>query len=406
MRINHISFSSSGGAGVVARELCRSQRELGLNCQELFLTDGDVRLVWNRHPQILATALVDFYLVRKHLKAPLFSLLRNGGSLRLGALSSNDGVINHLHWIPGVIDHKTLMDLKRLDAPVVWTLHDMWPFTGGCHHSRSCENFMTDCRNCPQVRVIAQKNVAKSLKRKVEILNDWSRLRVVAPSNWIAERARRSAVFNEVPVDVIANPVHDVFFAQTAVKAQRIDFGIPNDAFVFGLAAANPSDPVKGIARALGLLDSVQERAHGHNIMVMLIGGGPIPAGTRRVPVVQTGFVKSREQMASMFGLMDAFVSLSEVDTAPLVVAEALASGIPLICSAVGGLPEYVDSGRNGFSITDDETFLQAATFLIENDAQRQEMTQNARRFAEQQFQSSNVAAAYVSLYQKLLAGD
>lgn len=80
--------------------------------------------------------------------------------------------------------------------------------------------------------------------------------------------------------------------------------------------------------------------------------------------------------MASTFGLMDAFVSLSEIDTAPLDVAEALVSGIPLICSSVGGLPEYVDSGRNGFSITDDETFLRAVTFLIECASSTREMAQ------------------------------
>ena len=406
MRINHISFSSSGGAGVVAQELCRSQRELGLNSQETFLTDGDVKSVWKQRPQLLAAALVDFFLVRRRLKAPLFSLVRTGGALRLGSLYQGDDVIHHLHWTPGVLDHKTLVELKRLDAAVVWTLHDMWPLTGGCHHSLSCENFMSDCRSCPQVRAIARRSVAKSLQRKVATFDNWPRLRVVAPSNWIATQARRSAALRNVPIEVIPNPVHDVFFAQIGTRASRIEFGIPSDAFVFGLAAANPRDPVKGITRALRLLDAVHEYARDRDIVVLLIGGGLMPSESHRVPVVQCGHVTSREQMASMFGLMDVFVSLSEVDTAPLVVAEALASGIPLICSAVGGLPEYVDSGRNGFSIVDDETFLEAAKSFIENDDQRRRMAQNARKFAEQQFQSSHVAAAYMSLYQSLLTSE
>jgi len=403
MRINHISFSSSGGAGVVAQELCRSQRELGLNCRETFLTDGDVKSVWRQHPQLLSAALVDFFLVRRRLKGPLFSLVRTGGALRLCSLSGGEDVVHHLHWTPGVLDRKALMDLKRLDAPVVWTLHDMWPFTGGCHHSLDCDNFTTDCGSCPQVWPIARRGVAKSLKRKVETFSEWPRFRVVAPSNWIASQARRSAAFRNVPIDVIPNPVHDVFFARPGVITPRLDFGIPSDAFVFGLAAANPRDPIKGIARAIRLLDAVHECSLDRNIVVLLIGGGSMPTGSRSVPVVQSGHVTSREQMALMFGLMDAFVSLSEVDTAPLVVAEALASGIPLICSAVGGLPEYVDSGRNGFSVSDDESFLQAAKFLLDNDDQRRRMAQNARRFAEKQFQSSHVAAAYATLYQRLL---
>ena len=157
-----MTFSGSGGAGEVARNLQFGQRSLGLDSRLEFLTSANLLALKFKHPYLFSRALFDYSIVRKSKDSSLFSLYRSGDRVNFQGFARNNLNIVHLHWTPGIISIGEIQSLLDAGTRVVWTLHDMWPLTGGCHHADGCNQFQTDCKSCPLVRGPFRKNVHRS----------------------------------------------------------------------------------------------------------------------------------------------------------------------------------------------------------------------------------------------------
>ena len=399
LKIRHYSFSASGGAGRVAQQLNSLQTREGVDSQLFTTTDGDIRNVYSRHPILFTKALTDFYLVRNDLTNPLFSLLRNGSSISSSNDTDDSSMVNHFHWTPGAIECESSFQ----NSPLVWTLHDMWPFTGGCHHSMSCEGFIESCNGCPQVRKPFRNQVSASSARKLGIVDSINSFAAVAPSDWMAKTASRSQVLRDKRIETIYNPVDDVFFEPNKRKMSRERLGIPRESFLIGTSAANFQDPVKGYSNLLRLLTSVAARNPDKGFVLLCIGEGPSLESQNNLRIIHTGFLANRSKVASAIGILDLFVSMSIADTAPLAIAEALASGVPIACNNAGGMSECTDSGRNGVlidNLSDFESFISA---LATDETLRRSYSENARKFAKSRYSGSAVAKRYTDLYIDLL---
>ena len=131
--VTHISFSSAGGAGTVAHTLMRAQRESGREAQFAHIIDSDLRTRPLRNPLHTVAAGVDHYVVKAPGFAAPISLFRDRLGTAFEARIRTSDVI-HLHGYNGALpldDLASMAEGKR----VVWTLHDMNPFTGVCHYS-------------------------------------------------------------------------------------------------------------------------------------------------------------------------------------------------------------------------------------------------------------------------------
>ena len=149
MQIDHITFSKTGGAGIVAETIAKAQRALGHDVNVQTLVDSDLRSEPLKKPVLTLAAALDEWVLSSHREKTLFSPLR--GTLEsLDASKIRPDSIVHLHWMPGVMNHQSVKTLLDSGRKVVWTLHDMNPFTGGCHHSHACQQFTQDCSVCPQ----------------------------------------------------------------------------------------------------------------------------------------------------------------------------------------------------------------------------------------------------------------
>ena len=399
LEIRHYSFSTSGGAGRVAQNLNTLQINAGFDSQLFTTTDGDIRNVSRSHPILFAKALTDFYLVRNNLSNPLFSLLRNGSSISASNDMDASGLVNHFHWTPGAID----CDSSFQNSPLVWTLHDMWPFTGGCHHSLQCEGFVDRCEGCPQVRKPFRNQVSASSAEKTKFINSVNSFAAVAPSDWMANTASKSQMLSDKRIETIYNPVDEVFFESNKSNMSRERLGIPQESFLIGTSAANLRDPIKGFLNLLRLLTSVAERNPDKKFTLLCIGEGTNSESQNNLQIVHTGFLANRSGVASAMGILDLFVSMSTADTAPLAIAEALASGVPIACNNAGGMSECTDSGRNGVlidNLSDFESFINA---LAIDETLRRSYSENARRFAKLRYSSSVVVKRYTDLYLDLL---
>ena len=152
MRVRHLSFSSSGGAGRVATELARLQSQAGIDSKLISKISSSLTQSPFKEPVVTALAGLDA-IVSNNTKPTLFTHYRDLVSISdLGEVAEAD--ILHLHWTPGFINSKDILRIANLKPKlgIVWTLHDMFAFTGGCHHSFDCTGYKENCSNCPQVR--------------------------------------------------------------------------------------------------------------------------------------------------------------------------------------------------------------------------------------------------------------
>jgi glycosyltransferase involved in cell wall biosynthesis len=399
LKIRHYSFSTSGGAGRVAQQLHSLQMNEGIDSQIFTTTDGDIRNVYSKHPILFTKALADFYLVRNDPTNPLFSLFRNGTSIEASDSSKSAKVVNHFHWTPGAMECNSSFQ----NSPLVWTLHDMWPFTGGCHHSLNCEGFIDSCKGCPQVRKPFRNQVSTANTRKFSFVDSLKSFAAVAPSDWMAKTASRSQVLQNKRIETIYNPVDDVFFESDTGEVSRERLGIPRKSFLIGTSAANLRDPIKGFSKLLQLLTSVADRNPDKQFALLCIGEGSISESRNNLQIIHTGFLSNRTEVASAMSVLDLFVSMSTADTAPLAIAEALASGVPIACSNAGGMAECTDSGRNGVLIDDLHDFESFINALAVDETLRHSCSENARNFAKLRYSSSVAVKRYTDLYLDLL---
>ena len=360
------------------------------------MTDGDIRSVMVSHPSVFFSGLFDFYLVRNSRRQSLFSLMRNQTNSSLFSGSLEESEILHLHWTPGVIGFSALTDLPIRNMNIVWTLHDMFPLTGGCHHAMDCEGFRSECLNCPQVRPLFQKRVQAAFQKKVDGIRSAPPIAVVTPSRWLADKALSSEVFRTSSVSVIPNPVDTNTFRPAASPIDTL-----NQRLTVGCNATNLLDPMKGVLSIISVLEIFQSNNPGVEVELLAIGGGKLPAS--KIAIRQAGFVSDQSKIVKLYQEMDVFVSMSLAEVFPLSIAEAQSCGVPVICMNSGGMPEMVEPGVNGFVAQTPDEMLHLLMFFSQKSERTQAMRAQSRLHAVSRYSTNIVVDKYLDLYSRVL---
>jgi len=394
--VQHVTFSTRGGAGRVALTLNEALIDIGIQSSVWSLTQGQIQSLVLRRPFLVLRALIDFFLVRKSRKSHLFTLYRNNSIFRLHRRLFPNSVVLHLHWTPGVMNLTELVKQVNNPTAIIWTMHDMWPISGGCHHSLNCTQFQKACQNCPQVRPVFKNKVMREFAIKEKQVADLrSRLILVAPSHWLAKQVSLSAIAKNVVIRVIPNPVDCKVFRPLSKGDSRKAVGIPLDNFVIGCAASDLADPMKNISEILSNLETLSIN-HG-NISFLAIGANP-PKSTA-LWVNSTGLLGTDQSIATALNSMDVLVSISEAETYPLAIAESLSCGIPVITINKGGAPELVVESSGGIVIESESELVHAIEQLINDVDQRQAMAKSARTWAVNTIDTKVVASQYAACY-------
>ena len=127
-----------------------------------------------------------------------------------------------LHWVNSFISNKEVARILDLGKPVFWVMHDMWPCTGGCHHSRKCDKYMTSCVGCDKMHRRNNNASAYWQKQKEKYFNRQN-LFPVGPSRWICNCAKKSVIFGQRDITVIHNPVDtDIFYPKGREEIDQI----------------------------------------------------------------------------------------------------------------------------------------------------------------------------------------
>jgi glycosyltransferase involved in cell wall biosynthesis len=262
----HLTFSRSGGAGRAAERLAHAQQNLGWSADILLAFESDLRTSPLKSPKHTIAAALDEFVVKKPSFSSLFSLARDQVSSVRTLVHDYD--VYHLHWTNG------LVDLARIDffaqKPIVWTLHDMNPFTGGCHYSLGCSQFGESCDSCPAVKKVFWPQVERHALHKANTYAKWKNLHVVAPSGWLAGEARASRAFATTPISVIPYSLDPVFFpAENDTKATHEPH--PTEV-VMAVVAAQLDSPVKNVGEAVDAFSRARIAHPG--LRLILVGSG------------------------------------------------------------------------------------------------------------------------------------
>ena len=306
----------------------------------------------------------------------------------------------HLHWVEHFLAPQNLDTLVRLNRPIVWTLHDMKPFTGGCHYSAGCEGFTEGCFPCPQLYSDPERLPREVLRAKTSLFEN-APLTVVAPSVWLAEEARRSTLFRDKRIEVIPNGIDTEAFRPVSGAKARL--GLDETCTVVMFASADHRERRKGFKELIQALGLIEPRLKDHSVIALLVGGGT-PSDALPLPTLHLGRVTDEAQLRLAYSAADLFVLPSLEDNLPNTLLESLACETPVVAFDAGGVSDVVGK-TNGILVPcgDVEALSDAIETLIAEPELRRAKGRAGRRTVEERFSLSQCAAAYADLYRSLL---
>jgi glycosyltransferase involved in cell wall biosynthesis len=311
-------------------------------------------------------------------------------------------VVN-LHWIAGFVDYQAFFAAVPQHTPVIWTLHDMNPFTGGCHYDHGCNRYTNGCGSCPQLGSTDAADLSHRIwqrKRKIFEQIEPGRLHIVTPSHWMAAMVKRSVLLGGRPVTIIPLGLDIDDFAPRPPSLARNVLGVPQNASVVLFAAESVKNRRKGfmlLAQALaGLADLT-------NLFMISLGRGK-PAIDSQFPHLHLGYIANDRLLSLVYSAADILVCPSLQENLAQTSLEALACGTPVVSFAVGGFPDMVRHGVSGLLVSpQDRAGLRAAiVHLLQDAAGRAELSANCRRIAVEEYSLEVTAQRYLALYQQL----
>lgn len=311
--------------------------------------------------------------------------------------------IVHLHWINS--NYLSMNDLEKIDIPIVWTLHDTWPFTGGCHYFWKCNNYKEECRNCPQVQRRRLKNLAHwqwKVKRKAY---EKKNIAVVGCSQWISKCAKESSLFKNCIHTSIGNTLDFQVYHPIDKKVARSILGLPMERqiILFG-ADSGTHDPRKGYDLLIKSLEELDKRVNRANNILLLVFGSNKPKDRDNFPFEVKYYGKLRDDisLALLYSSADVFAIPSREDNLPNTILEAAACGTPSIGFNTDGIPDLIRHKTNGYlaEAFDVEDYASGIVYVLCNSRQ---LGDEARRIASANNNEAVVAKKYVEIYRKLL---
>ncbi len=314
-------------------------------------------------------------------------------------------VIN-LHWIARFVDYQTFFSQIPQNTPVVWTLHDMNAFTGGCHYDHGCNRFYEKCGSCPQLGSNDNGDLSRQIwKRKKKVFEKvlTQHLHIVTPSNWLSQEVKKSSLLCKFKVTVIPNGIDTEQFSPRDKDCVRQVLGIPLKAKVILFVAQSVNNRRKGF----DLLSRALKKNKSNNLFLLSIGEG-FPQLNSNIPHLHLGPVTIKQLLPAIYSAADIFVLPSLQDNLPNTVLESLACGTPVIGFDVGGIPDMVRPEITGLLVPvgDIDTLNKSITELLENTKMRDQMSKNCRRIAVKEYSLKIQANYYEKLYKLILKNN
>lgn len=411
--ILHIStFHLEGGAGVAATRLNRALQSAGIESKMLVhrsKTEEENVHPWAATPKQEKEAWA--YFIGERLS---YLPYEAGSSVRFAFSPALAGVdisehplvrkadIIHLHWINfGFLSLKSLTKLFALGKPIVWTLHDMWAFTGGCHYSRGCEKYLTQCQYCKYLSRPDEYDIAFQQFETKNLIYQDTDLSFVSPSKWLNALVKNAVLTEKHLALTIPNCLDTAVFTPLNKTQVREQLNLPTDKKLILFAGANTQDVRKGFAYfqdAMNMSDQDYE--------VLVFGkANPASFANLKAKVHYLGTISNQEDMVKAYNAADVIAVPSLEDNLPNTIMEAMACGTPAVGFNTGGIGDMIDHKQNGYlaEYKSAASLAEGIDWVIKNNA-KGALAALAREKVLLNYTEEVVAGKYNELYQKLLA--
>lgn len=312
--------------------------------------------------------------------------------------------ILHLHWIN--LRFMNLRELKKIQQPVVWTLHDCWPFTGVCHYFYDCTRYSSQCGNCPFLHSGKEKDLSREVWQKKNRFYQNVDLHIVSPSRWLAEAAATSSLFGCFPITVIPNPIDIQLFSpgdrEQACQLLKLDQG--KKYILFGAMNAL-KDNRKGFKEFISAMQYFEKNFEEAEKELIIFGvSDEFEKPDIKMSVHSYG-VLCDEMLVAAYRAASVMVVPSLSENLSNIIMESLSCGTPVVAFDTGGNADLIDHQNNGylakpFSV---EELACGIRWCLQNN-EDDYLSVHARQKVVNNFSEEIVAQQYLNLYQSVIS--
>lgn len=302
----------------------------------------------------------------------------------------------HLHWINN--EFINIKHLKNINKPIVWTLRDMWPFTGGCHIALTCQNFKNECGNCPYLRSNKHEDLSHIIYNRKKKYYPNS-LQIVGISNWISSYAKSSSLFSKSNVTTIFNNIDtEIFYPVDKLLAKKNLNIISNNKIIL-IGTSDANQDYKGI---IPFLNTLQNNINCEYFYIFFGNLDNELIKIKHNKFINFGHINDENLLRTLYSAADVFVSPTLMESFGKTIAEAMACGLPVVCFDATGPQDIIDHKINGYKA---EYFnyidlFNGINWIILN--QSTSMSIAARNKIVTEFDIKIIAKKYIHLYKSI----
>lgn len=406
MRVLLVNESDSqGGAARAAIRLHKSLILHGIDSQML------VQKKWSEDATIIEPSLKFQNLIRrisifadrvpirfyKNRTKTLFSPSWAPFSRIVNTINKINPDIVHLHWVNyGMIKMEALVKIK---VPIIWSLHDMWVFTGGCHYDEYCGLFKDSCGNCKVLGSLKENDLSKKIwKLKHKTLEQMPKLTIVGSSRWMKKCAEESTLLKGSKIINLPTSIDTNLFKQNDKNTARDLWNLPNDKnlILFGAGSAT-SDPRKGFNELTEALTKLNLR---NTEFVVFGSNGQDVLHKLKYKTHYLGQIHKEEQLISLYNAADVMVVPSLQENLSNVIMESLSCGTPVVGFDIGGNSDMIEHKKNGYLAKPFDTAdLANGIMWIINNEDYDRLCKHSREKVLNEFDHTVVTKNYIKLY-------
>ena len=415
MRVLIINTSERmGGAAIAANRLMDALRNNGIQAKMLVRdkqTDqvtviGLTKSLWKIWQFIWERIII--WKANRFKKHNLFEVdIANTGTNILSLPEFTQADVIHLHWInQGML---SLTDIRRIiesGKPIVWTMHDMWPFTGICHYAGECKKYTSQCDQCPVLFKGSKKDLSYHTFQKKMKMFEGSQIHFVSCSQWLGNMAKSSKLIGHQTITSIPNAINTNLFKPRNKQAIREKYQIPADKKLLLFGSMKTTDKRKGIdylVEACQILAKEQPEFCKQLGVVILGKHSEVYQSLFPFPIYAMDYVHAEKELVDIYNIADLYVTPSLQDNLPNTIMEAMACGIPCVGFNVGGIPEMIDHLHNGYvaDYKSAEDFANGIHWAL-SEGEYQSLSEEARRKVLTSYSENAVTKKYIEVYNKI----
>lgn len=315
-----------------------------------------------------------------------------------------DADIVHLNWICN--GHISLDMISKIKSPIIWTLHDSWAFTGGCHITFDCTRYMEGCGKCPQLSSESLKDISyKLLKKKHKKLSDKD-ITIVTPSNWLADCARKSSLFRNRPIYVIPNGLDTEVFKPIQKSVAREVWGLPLDKKLILFGAMNSvADPNKGYKYLQAALEKLNLEKWSDGIELVVFGANNLFCDELSIYKTNViGSINDEQSLAVLYNACDVMIVPSISESFGQTAVESMACGTPVVAFRATGLLDIIDHKESGYlaKAYEPDDLASGIRWVLEDEKRWRSLSNNSRKKVLENYNIDVISQRYFNLYKKI----